>query len=115
MAATAGTLLLRGMKSGKSYTIDLYVPDATATYLTFNGNGLAGTTTPDNYRVPEDVVIEDISVAVAPTAVGATLIVNSAKINGAAIRWGNQLASLNNRTKLALGLRQGDIIQLQQF
>lgn len=114
MAASAGTLLLRG-KSGKSYTVDLYVPDAVSTFLTFNGNGLAASTSPNNYRVPEDVVIEDISIAAAPTAVGATLIVDSAHLNGGTIRWANQLSSLNNRTKLAIGLRTGSIIQFEQY
>lgn len=114
MAASAGTLLLRGA-SGKSYTVDLYVPDATSTFLTFNGNGLAASTSPDDYRVPEDAVIEDISIAAAPTAVGAALIVDSATINGGTVRWANQLSTLNNRTKFALGLRKGAIIKYQQF
>lgn len=114
MAANAGTLLLRGT-SGKSYTIDLYVPDAVATFLTFNGNGLAASTSPNDYRVPEDCLIEDVSIGAAPTAVGATLIIDSANVNGGTIRWANQLASLNNRTKLAIGLRKGSIMKFQQF
>lgn len=114
MAASAGTLLLRG-SSGKSYTVDLYVPDATATYLTFNGNGLAASTSPADFRVPEDCIIEDLSIAAAPTAVGASLIVDSAAINGGTVRWAAQLVSLNNRPKLAIGLRKGSIMKFQQF
>lgn len=114
MAANAGTLLLRGV-SGKSYTVDLYVPDAVATYVTFNGNGLAASTSPDNYRFPEDVVFEDISIAAAPTAVGTSLVADSATVNGGAIRWANQLAANPNRPKFAIGLKKGAIIQLLQY
>lgn len=114
MAATAGTLMMRGA-GGRTYTVDLYVPDATATFLTFNSNGLAASTSPADYRVPEDVVIEDIFVAAAPTAVGGSLIVDSANIQGGTVRWAAQLVSLNNRPKLAIGLKKGSIIKIQQF
>jgi len=113
MAADAGTLLMRGV-SGKTYTVDLYVPDAVATYLTFNGNGKAVATSPDNYRIPEDCIVEDISIGTAPTAVGASLVVDSAAINGGSLRWANQLAANPNRPKFSLGLRKGSIIQWLQ-
>ena len=80
MAAQAGTLVAVG-KSGKTYSVDLYIPDAVATQLTFNPNGLAGTGSPTNWRAPEDVLIVDISGA-APTAVGFALQVDGATIPG---------------------------------
>ena len=113
MAASAGTILLRGV-SGKTYTVDLYIPDAVATYLTFNGNGAAAATSPNDYRIPEDCVFEDISTAAAPTATGASLIVDSAAINGGTLRWANQLAANPNRPKFAVGLRKGSIVSWLQ-
>jgi len=115
MAAQAGSLTLRDLKTQRSFNVDLYLPDAVSTYLSFNGSGLAASTSPNNYRVPKDCVIEDISVTAAPTAVGAVLICNSSTINGGTVRWSSQLQSLNNRPKLTLGLKEGDIIQYQQF
>lgn len=115
MAATAGSLIMVGNKSGRTYTVDLYIPDATATLLTFNAAGLAGSGSPSTYRVPEDVTIIDVSIGTAPTAVGATLNVNGAVVNGGTLRWANQLQTLANRAKLAVGIKQGDFIGYTQF
>jgi len=113
MAASAGTLTLVAPK--RTWTVDLYVPDATATFLTFNPVGLAASTSPTTYRVPENCIIYDISIAAAPTAVGAALSVNSGAVNGGAIRWANQLATLANRQKLSIPLNGGDFITFTQY
>jgi hypothetical protein len=115
MAASAGTLVLHNPKTNRVFTVDLYLPDATATKLGFNGAGLAGTASPTTYRVPEDCNIVDLSIAAAPTAVGAALVVNSGVVNGGAIRWANQLATLANRLKQKVPLRAGDFIEYTQF
>jgi len=114
MAATAGTLVLLG-KTGRVYTVDIYIPDATGTKLGFNPAGLAGTSSATNYRIPEDCQIVDVSIGSAPTAVGAALTVNSGVVNGGAIRWANQLQTLANRLKMKIPLRQGDFIEYTQF
>lgn len=114
MAASAGTLILVG-KSKRTYSIDLYVPDAVATSVTFNAAGLAASTSPASFRVPEDCMIIDASIAAAPTAVGASLAVNGAVANGGTLRWANQLATLANRSKLAVPIRGGDFISYTQF
>jgi len=113
MAAQNGTMTLVG-KSGRTYTVDLYIPDAVATQLTFNPTGLAASTSPSNLRIPEDCIIYDIS-GVAPTAVGFTISVNSGVVNGGVLRWANQLATLSNRQKLKIPLKAGDIITALQF
>ena len=115
MAAQAGTLVLHNPQTGRVFTVDLYLPDAVATKIGFNSAGLAGTSSPTTYRVPENCNIVDISVSAAPTAVGAALIVNSGVVNGGAIRWSNQLATLSNRLKQKIPLRAGDFIEYTQF
>lgn len=112
MAAQAGSLTL--VSKNRTWVVDLYVPDATATFITFNPAGLAASTSPNTYRVPEDCVIYDISGA-APTAVGAALSINSAVVNGGTFRWANQLATLPNRQKMNIPLKAGDFIQYTQF
>jgi hypothetical protein len=67
MAASAGTLIAVG-KSGRTYTFDMYVPDATGTFLTFNQSGLAASTSPTHFTTPEPMTIVDVSIAAAPTA-----------------------------------------------
>jgi hypothetical protein len=113
MAAQNGTMTLIG-KSGRTYTVDLYIPDAVATQLSFNPTGLAAATSPTNLRIPEDCIIYDVSGA-APTAVGFTISVNSGVVNGGTLRWANQLATLSNRQKLKIPLKAGDIITALQF
>lgn len=115
MAATNGTLFLVGKQTRRTYSIDLYIPDAVATDVTFNPAGLAASTSASTFRVPEDCVIVDLSAIAAPTAVGATLGINGAVANGGTVRWNNQLASLPNRGKLSIGVRGGDFISLRQF
>jgi len=115
MAATAGSLVLLDKKSNRTYTVDLYIPDATATALTFNPAGLAGTGSPATYRVPSDVKIIDVSIGTAPTAVGATLNINGAPVAGGTLRWANQLQTLANRARLSLDIRAGDFIGYTQF
>ncbi len=113
MAAQNGTLTLIG-KSGRTYTVDIYIPDAVNTQLTFNPSGAAASTSPSTFRVPEDCVIYDISGA-APTATGFVMYNNSGAVSGGALRWANQLATLSNRQKLKIPLRAGDIISALQF
>jgi len=110
MAAQNATLLLYGITSKRTYTVDVYAPDAAGTLLTFNPTGAAASTSPSTYRVPEDVVIKDISIAASPTATNVTLNVNGNVIVGGVIRWANQLNTLPYRTPLNIPIKAGDFI-----
>jgi len=114
MAANAGNVVLVG-KSGRTYTIDTYVPDAVATNLALNPSGLAASTSPTHYTTVEPCTLVDISIAAAPTAVGAILQVGDANVNGGAIRWANQLAANPNRPRLRIPLPPGVQISFLQF
>lgn len=114
MAASNGTLTLVG-KSGRTYVVDTYTPDAVATQITFNPTGLAASTSPTSLRIPEDCIIYDYSQVASPTAVGFTISCNSGVVNGGTLRHANQLCTLPNRQKLKIPLKQGDIITALQF
>jgi len=114
MAATAGTMVCIG-KSGQTYTVDLYVPDATATKLTFNPSGLAASTSSDYWKAPEDCVMVDISTAASPTAVGATMTLSGALYTGKTVRWANQLATLATRMKHKIPIPAGEQVGFLQF
>lgn len=114
MAASAGTLIAVG-KSGRTYSIDLYIPDAIATLVTFNPAGLAVIASPATWRAPEPCVITDVSTPAAPTAVGATITADGANINGGTIRWANQLAANPNRMRLNLPVAGGQFVGGLQF
>ena len=114
MAATTGTLYALG-KSGRTYIVDVYVPDAVGGYWSLNPAGLAASTSPTSWRVPEDVTIYDYSSGTAPTAVGAIINVNGAVKNGGALRYSNQLATLATRGKLSIPVRAGDFVGATNF
>ena len=114
MAASAGSLVMIG--KARTYVVDLYIPDATGTDITFNPAGLAASTSPASFRVPEDVVVNEVILsAAAPTAVGATLKVNGAVVNGGTWKHANQLSTLATRMKFNIPVRAGDFISATQY
>jgi len=114
MAASNATLNIRG-KSGRTWSIDVYVPDAVATFAGFNATGLSASTSPTTFIVPEDGVIVDWVAVAAPTAVGFNIIRNSASQPGYTLRHANQLCTLAKRQEIYLPVNAGDQLQVLQF
>jgi len=114
MAAVNATIVLRGLRTGKTYSVDVYAPDAVATLFTFNSSGAAVAGSNSTYRAVEDCIISDISVTAAPTATGFTFTANGNVISGGVLRWANQLTSLPNRTQLSIPIRSGDFLGATQ-
>lgn len=114
MAAQNSSILLRG-RSGKTYSPDVYLPDATGTVATFNTNGAAVAASTAYYKTEEDCVIEDFSTATAPTATGAVFTLSGAPITSGTIRYSNQLAANPNRTKIKIFVPKGEQLGMLQF
>jgi len=114
MAASNSTLVIAG-KSGKVYSIDGYVPDATGTQITWNTTGLAASTSNAQLVIPEDGMIIDYVAVAAPTAVGFNIALDSAAQPGATLRHANQLCTLANRQKLRIPVKKGQILTALQF
>jgi len=98
MAAQAGTFVFVAADGSETYSVDVYIPDAVATRLTFNATGLAASTSPEYWQAPEDCYLVDI-VGAAPTAVGGVITFTGSVQNGKTFRWANQLATLATRMK----------------
>lgn len=113
MAAQNGTFVFVG-KSGQTYTVDVYIPDAVGTQLTFNPSGAAASTSPNYWKAPEPCVLVDISGA-APTATGACLTLSGALYTGKTFRWANQLATLSTRMKHNIPIPAGEQVGALQF
>ncbi len=113
MAATTGVVKL--VARGRTFTVQLYIPDAVATYIGFAAGGLAGSGSPTFYVVPEDCVLTDVSLTTAPTAVGVTWLANGAAINGGTARWNDYLTSNNQKIPLAIPLSKGTQLGGLQF
>lgn len=114
MAAQNGSLVLVGTRSRRTYNIDIYLPDAAATYWSFNPNGAAASTSPQQFVLPEEVQLYDFSLTTAPTATNATFMVNNISVPGGVIRYANQLTSLPNRQKFNIVIPAGAILQALQ-
>lgn len=114
MAASAGTLIMVGA-SGRTYNVDVYIPDAVATSWTFSTTGLAGTGSPTTFRAPEAVRVVDFVLATAPTAVGCSLQVNGVPIPGGTLRYTGLLTTTVTRTPVNIPVRAGDFIAGLQF
>lgn len=111
MAAQNGSLTLVGLQSGKTYIVDVYLPDAASTYWTFNPTGPASSTSSNQYRLPEDCQIFDFSVTTSPTATNVSVIADNTPIVGGVIRYANYLAANPNRQRLNLKLPKGVLLQ----
>lgn len=113
MAAQNGTLTLIGLDTGKTYNIDVYLPDAASTYWTFSMTGPASSTSSNFLVLPEAVQFYDFQVATAPTATNVTLYIDNAPVVGGVLRYANQLTSNPNRQRL--NIRGAKTSQLQGF
>lgn len=109
MAAQNGSMVAMG-RSGRSYNIDVYMPDAAATLLTFNVAGAAAATSSGTWVVPEDIVIVDYNLATAPTAVGVVLRANDAPINGGILRYASQLTTAATRAPIRIPVKGGVLL-----
>ena len=114
MAARFGTMLFKGV-SGKVYSVDIHIPDAVATKVTFNGSGLSSSTSSAYWTTPEQGAVIDISAAGAPTAVGAIFTLDANQFPNECIRWANQSNALNNRPKFMIPVRAGVQLGMLQF
>lgn len=113
MAAQNANLVLIA-PSGKTYNIDVYLPDAAGTYASFNANGPATSTSKDWILVPENCILYDFSLATSPTATNATVWIDNATQYGMVFRYANQLTSLPNRQRFRIPLMKGQQLQLVQ-
>lgn len=114
MAAQNGTFVFVAADNSETYTVDVYIPDATGTKLTFNSSGLAGTGSDTYWKAPKACYLVDISGA-APTAVGATITLSGALYTGKTFRWANQLATLSTRMKHKIFIPAGEQVGALQF
>lgn len=116
MAATPknGTLMFRG-RSGRLYSVSVYVSDVANALITLSNTGTAGTASLNYWRAPENVVLEDYA-QITGTADTTALVLqqDGADINGAVLPYAIYLNSLNNRPKIAVPFPAGSLIGAKQ-
>ena len=115
MGATNATIVLVGARTGKTYSVDAYLPDAVNTLWTFNSSGAAVATSNSTYRAVEDMFVIDVSMGTAPTATGCVFTINGNIVAGGSLRYVNQMAALPNRVRLAIPVKSGDFLGATQY
>lgn len=117
MAATPqyGTMVFKGVETGKTYVVDIYVSDVNAALINFDGGAGAGSSSPTYKRFPEDVILVDYSQVTGTADTEKIRVV----VNGAPtqhlLRYGVHLTSLNNRPGLRIGIRAGSELSAIQI
>jgi hypothetical protein len=102
-------------RSGRAYTIDVYLSDVAAVACTFNANGAAAAGSLQYWRTPEDVVLRDFSIITGLTAtVGMIWLRDGATIPGSIIRMANHLNTNPYRPTLNMLFKAGTLIGATQ-
>jgi len=101
-------MMLRGLSTGKSYAVDCYVADVVGTAVKFDaGSGATANSLP-YWKVPEDCVLYDFSIATGNTVTVALIpTADGAIIPGVRLRTANFLNTLAFRPTLAIGFKRG--------
>jgi len=114
MAAQYGTVQATGLRSGMTYTKDVYFDDTAGNPARFDtGNG-ASATSPTQFQFPEPVIITDIVLAAA-TGQTKTLIARDGKPTGDILRNALHLASVTVRPALRIGLGARQVFTMVQL
>lgn len=110
MAATPqyGTMIFRGMKSGLTYSKDIYLSDVANALINWDGGAGASATSPTNWTPPEAVVLVDYSQVTGTADTTKLQMTRDGVSTGDMFRYTIHLTSLNNRPKLrtVFGARQ---------
>lgn len=110
MAAKSGSMVLIG-RSGRTYNLGVYFPDAVATYLGFAATGTPASTSPTDWRAPEDCTIAKVyGEAAGPTATYFTFLANGVPIPGGVVSHATILSGLSNTPNFNIPIKAGDFL-----
>ncbi len=112
--AENGTMILRGLRTGREYSYSYYVSDVAAAYATFSTTGLAAAGSQTFIIAPEDCIIKDIAIHTGTTAAVAILPQVNDQNVGAQITFLQILDTLATRTFPQLAFKGGAKVAMVQ-
>jgi hypothetical protein len=116
VTATTGTMSFTGLQTKRVYNVSIYISDVVAAAVTFNSNGVAASTSPTVWQIPEDSILTDVSILTGPTvATGMTLSSGYSTIPATNLLIGANLTTLNNRNFPNVGFAKGSLLGATQF
>lgn len=89
--------------SGKTYSVDLYLSDVANALGNFDGGAGAGSTSPDFWTPPEQVVLKDFAIHTGLTDTTCIRLVVNGRPLGQILRYITFLDTLANRSPLNIG------------
>jgi len=106
-----GTMMFRGMQTGRTYAVDVYLSDVAAAPLTWDNGSGATSTSLVYWKAPENVMLSDFSVATGLTdTTNFVLTSDGAQVPNSRLRHANFLNSIATRPALSITFRQGSNI-----
>jgi hypothetical protein len=110
-AARYGTMMFKGLQTGRTYAVDIYISDVLAAPVTWDNGSGATATSLVYWKAPENVMLYDFSIATGLT--DTTNIVTTsdgAQVPNSRLRHANFLNSIATRPALQISFRQGSNI-----
>jgi len=103
---STATATLRG-RSGRTYSVGVYIADAVGAAKFDAGSG-ASATSLSFWKVPEPCVLIDLATVTGPTVITRLIVTaDGAVVPGGSVNYAAQLNTLANRPPLSIGFKQG--------
>jgi len=108
VTATYGTLSFKGVQTGRTYAVDVYISDVVAAPVTFDNGSGASSGSLVYWKAPENVVLYDASIITGPTVMtNFVLTADGAQVANSRLRISTFLSTLATRPSLNIGFKQG--------
>lgn len=117
MAATPqyGTMCFVGIRTGKTYSKDIYLSDVAEAMVRWDGGAGASSSSPDSWRPPEPVILVDYSQVTGTADTTKIILIRDGQPTGDILRYTIHLTSLSNRPRLRIGFSgKTDIAGIQK-
>jgi len=110
-----GVLIAKGVRTGKTYSVDMYFSDTANDDVKFDAGAGASATSPNFKVFPEPVIIEDIAVQSGATNTSKMRLVVNGTPQPDVFRYSVHLETLNNRPRLNIGIKEGSMLSFLQL
>lgn len=102
-----GTVVLRGLRTGRIYNVDAYFSDVVDGLANFDGGGGASATSPTSFTMPEECIMVDFSIVTGMTDTTKVQVLRGNQPTGDFLRFTQHLTTSPARAPIQLGFRAG--------
>jgi len=110
-----GSMVFRGLGSGKTYSVDLYASDVANAVVNLDGGAGASSSSPTFWIPPEDVTLFDFFIHTGMTDTTRIRITSNGRPTSHILRYAAQLDTSNARTPLIINFRAGTQVSAIQL